>query len=56
MDIQDSWDSLASILAFWAGESRRSPAFQMAAGPGSWNDPDMLIIGNQVRKGLNPKP
>lgn len=48
VDIQDSWDSLASILTFWAKESEHNIEFQGVAGPGSWNDPDMLIIGNQA--------
>lgn len=47
-DIQDSWDSLASILVFWARETLHNRLFQETAGPGAWNDPDMLIIGNQV--------
>jgi hypothetical protein len=47
-DIQDSWDSLASILTHWAEASLSSKGFQEVAGPGAWNDPDMLIIGNEV--------
>lgn len=48
VDIQDSWASLAAILEHWALASLRSPGFTSVAGPGSWNDPDMLIIGNQA--------
>ena len=48
LDIQDSWDSLAGILKFWAEATLKSTGFQEVAGPGAWNDPDMLIIGNQV--------
>lgn len=48
VDIQDSWDSLASILTFWAEETLHNQQFQSIAGPGAWNDPDMLIIGNEV--------
>jgi alpha-galactosidase len=38
-DISDSWSSLRSIIAFNAPLARY-------AGPGHWNDPDMLEIGN----------
>jgi len=38
-DIHDSWYSLTSI-----GFSQNS--YQPYAGPGHWNDPDMLIVGN----------
>ncbi|HEX8536702.1 MAG TPA: NPCBM/NEW2 domain-containing protein, partial [Cystobacter sp.] len=37
-DIQDSWNSFTSILDSNAGHAA-------AAGPGGWNDPDMLIVG-----------
>ncbi len=37
-DITDSWSSMASI---GFDHSRRSPF----AGPGGWNDPDMLVVG-----------
>eukprot|EP00884_Botryococcus_braunii_P022801 jgi/Botrbrau1/9204/Bobra.0028s0003.1 len=47
IDIQDSWSSLADILEHWALASLHSPGFTAVAGPGSWNDPDMLIIGNK---------
>lgn len=42
-DIQDSWDSVLSI-SDWFHSNQDS--LQPAAGPGRWNDPDMLIIGN----------
>ena len=48
LDIQSSWQSLATIVEFWALASQKSQGFTEAAGPGSWNDPDMLIIGNEV--------
>ena len=48
VDIQSDWGSLASIIVFWAEASLRSEGFRQAAAPGSWNDPDMLIIGNPV--------
>jgi alpha-galactosidase len=37
-DINDSWSSMAGI---GFDHSKRSPY----AGPGSWNDPDMLVVG-----------
>ena len=38
-DIHDSWDSMAKI---GFGQTDIAPY----AGPGHWNDPDMLEIGN----------
>ncbi|XP_049628407.1 alpha-N-acetylgalactosaminidase-like [Suncus etruscus] len=46
-DIQDSWTSVLSILDWFV---THQDILQPVAGPGHWNDPDMLIIGN---KGLN---
>ncbi|NXN94253.1 NAGAB acetylgalactosaminidase, partial [Rhinopomastus cyanomelas] len=42
-DIQDSWDSVLSIVDWF---SANQDVLQPAAGPGHWNDPDMLIIGD----------
>jgi hypothetical protein len=42
-DIQDSWDSMIGIANFW-GDNQAVLA--PLAGPGSWNDPDQLIIGD----------
>ncbi|KAK3545066.1 hypothetical protein QTP86_033263 [Hemibagrus guttatus] len=42
-DIEDSWDSILSIVD-WFTENQE--ILQPAAGPGRWNDPDMLVIGN----------
>ncbi|XP_028281345.1 alpha-N-acetylgalactosaminidase-like [Parambassis ranga] len=42
-DIQDSWDSLQGIVDWFFNNQ---DDLQPAAGPGQWNDPDMLIIGN----------
>ncbi|XP_077195450.1 alpha-N-acetylgalactosaminidase isoform X2 [Paroedura picta] len=42
-DIQDSWDSVLSIVDWFA---ENQDVLQPHAGPGHWNDPDMLIIGN----------
>ncbi|NWJ09675.1 NAGAB acetylgalactosaminidase, partial [Crypturellus undulatus] len=43
VDIEDSWDSVLSIVDWF---SAHQDVLQPAAGPGHWNDPDMLIIGN----------
>lgn len=42
-DIQDSWKSVLSILDWFV---KHQDTLQPAAGPGHWNDPDMLLIGN----------
>ncbi|XP_028837435.1 alpha-N-acetylgalactosaminidase-like [Denticeps clupeoides] len=42
-DIQDSWDSVLGIVDWFFNNQDH---LQPAAGPGRWNDPDMLIIGN----------
>ncbi|KAM3963173.1 alpha-N-acetylgalactosaminidase-like [Aphomia sociella] len=42
-DIQDSWTSLKAIINWFGNNQNRLAKF---AGPGHWNDPDMLIIGN----------
>ncbi|XP_074651733.1 alpha-N-acetylgalactosaminidase-like isoform X2 [Tubulanus polymorphus] len=42
-DIQDSWASVSSIIEFY-GQNKYN--FSSFAKPGSWNDPDELIIGN----------
>ncbi|KAG9477092.1 hypothetical protein GDO78_002473, partial [Eleutherodactylus coqui] len=42
-DIQDSWGSVLNILEWYAVNQ---DALQPIAGPGRWNDPDMLIVGN----------
>uniref|UniRef100_A0A8D3D9I3 Alpha-galactosidase n=1 Tax=Scophthalmus maximus TaxID=52904 RepID=A0A8D3D9I3_SCOMX len=42
-DIQDSWDSVLHIVDwFFDNQDDLTPA----AGPGRWNDPDMLIVGD----------
>ncbi|XP_016283309.1 alpha-galactosidase A-like [Monodelphis domestica] len=43
VDILDSWRSVKSILAWTAS---KQDSLVPAAGPGGWNDPDMLVIGN----------
>lgn len=42
-DIQDSWESMKDIVKYFAENQTR---IQPNAGPGHWNDPDMLLIGN----------
>ncbi|CAH0713184.1 unnamed protein product, partial [Brenthis ino] len=42
-DIDDSWSSLTKIMTWFA---EHQDDFVQYAGPGNWNDPDMLIIGN----------
>ncbi|XP_007950378.1 alpha-galactosidase A [Orycteropus afer afer] len=42
-DIFDSWQSVKSILD-WS--SSNQDTIVDVAGPGGWNDPDMLVIGN----------
>ena len=42
-DINDSWESINGIIAFWAQNLYNMSAY---AGPGGWNDPDEIIIGN----------
>ncbi|XP_018417793.1 PREDICTED: alpha-N-acetylgalactosaminidase [Nanorana parkeri] len=42
-DVQDSWDSVLDIIEWFACNE---DALQPAAGPGRWNDPDMLITGD----------
>jgi len=41
-DIFDSWSSVLSIID-WFGDNKD---LIQHAGPGHWNDPDMLVIGN----------
>lgn len=42
-DIEDSWRSMAGIMDWFGDNQDRLAPY---AGPGHWNDPDMLIIGN----------
>lgn len=42
-DIQDSWNSLETIIDYYGNNQ---DVIVPNAGPGHWNDPDMLIIGN----------
>jgi len=42
-DIGDSWRSVNSIINWFATNQNN---FTYVAGPGNWNDPDMIIVGN----------
>jgi len=42
-DIQDDWDSVIHIIDYW-GDNQDS--LVPAAGPGHWNDPDMILVGD----------
>ncbi|TGZ65194.1 hypothetical protein CRM22_005966 [Opisthorchis felineus] len=42
-DIDDSWGSVLTIINFMRDTQS---TLQPIAGPGHWNDPDMLVIGN----------
>jgi alpha-N-acetylgalactosaminidase len=44
-DIQDSSDSLFSIIRWWSQEPQMSQMIA-AAGPGAWNDADMILAGD----------
>lgn len=41
-DVQCSWHSVGDIIEHWGAHTA---ALQAAAGPGRWNDPDMLMVG-----------
>ncbi|KAJ8611949.1 hypothetical protein CTAYLR_004387 [Chrysophaeum taylorii] len=43
-DIQCSWDSLVRIIDHWGNYSA---ALAAVAAPGRFNDPDMLLVGNE---------
>lgn len=45
-DIQDSWGSLESILDYYGNNQ---DAIVPNAGPGHWNDPDMVRRANDLR-------
>ncbi|XP_050415028.1 alpha-galactosidase A isoform X3 [Patella vulgata] len=42
-DVQDGWDSIVSIIDFYGKDEGNFSGF---AGPGGWNDPDMLVVGD----------
>uniref|UniRef100_A0A6P7F2V3 Alpha-galactosidase n=1 Tax=Diabrotica virgifera virgifera TaxID=50390 RepID=A0A6P7F2V3_DIAVI len=43
IDVNDSWQSVTSIIEWFANNQDRLAPF---SAPGRWNDPDMLVIGN----------
>ena len=45
-DIQPSVESLLDVIDFWAVD--KDHPMIAAAGPGHWNDPDMLLIGEDI--------
>ncbi|GFS68497.1 alpha-galactosidase A [Trichonephila clavipes] len=42
-DVVDSWQSILSIVDYYI---KNQDEFVAAAGPGHWNDPDMILAGN----------
>ena len=44
-DIQDNWFDVVKIIDYYGDDT---DDFAQYAGPGNWNDPDMLIIGNHA--------
>ena len=40
-DITDSWDSVISIIDYWAKDDYKMSSY---VGPGGWNDPDEVCI------------
>ncbi|GBN42600.1 Alpha-galactosidase A [Araneus ventricosus] len=42
-DVVDSWQSILGIVDYY---SQNQDEFVAAAGPGHWNDPDMILAGN----------
>jgi alpha-N-acetylgalactosaminidase len=44
IDVFDDWHSIRTIMEHWA--KPKDHVLVTAAGPGHWNDPDMLMVGN----------
>lgn len=42
-DIYDSWGSVLGMIEYFGDDPGN---FSLVAGPGAWNDPDQLVIGN----------
>lgn len=42
-DIDDSWQNVLSVVDYYA---KNQDELVAAAGPGAWNDPDMVLAGN----------
>jgi len=47
-DIQNNFNSVQSIISYWRRDYHQyyNDSFLNVAGPGNWNDPDMIIVGN----------
>jgi len=46
-DIDNNWESVAGIIEFWGSANIHDyNNFVNVAGPGAWNDPDQLIVGD----------
>eukprot|EP01084_Bolivina_argentea_P300529 518234_1 len=47
-DIQDSFSSIMGIVKYWRRDYNNyyNDSFLNVAGPGNWNDPDMIIVGD----------
>ncbi|XP_020621332.1 alpha-N-acetylgalactosaminidase-like [Orbicella faveolata] len=43
LDLQDSWESVLGIVEHFA---QNQDTFTAVAGPGQWNDPDQLVVGD----------
>lgn len=43
VDVTDAWDSITDIINFYG---KNEGNFSAAAGPGGFNDPDMLVVGD----------
>ncbi len=44
LDVQDSWNSVERTIDYY-GDNQ--DVIIANAGPGQWNDPDMLIVGKR---------
>ncbi|GKY96699.1 hypothetical protein MPSEU_000629400 [Mayamaea pseudoterrestris] len=44
-DIFDDWTSVRATIDYWS-RSSHNDIMVRAGGPGHWNDPDMLVVGN----------
>jgi len=42
-DVQDNWNNIQGIIDYYGDDK---DGFLKFGGPGGWNDPDMLVIGN----------
>eukprot|EP01052_Picozoa_sp_SAG31_P001763 SAG31_NODE_59_length_29571_cov_20.443506_23_plen_511_part_00 len=53
-DMQDDWDSVVKIVEYYATQcflyngEQFCDSFMRAQGPETWNDPDMLVLGNGI--------